>query len=147
MEACECWDRLANWSGARFINHVHFTSGAAVPSGREVTGLIPGRKLQPDEFIAPGEPIHIHGETSGPKGAVYLYHGEEWHGGWPEGHPRNGHINQRGVLYDTLYKLTLETHAMYKTHGYRVFVVWALDYKMTTLKKTTVHISDVVKEV
>jgi len=147
MEACECWDRLARWSGARFANHVHFTPGAAAPTGSEVTGLIPGRRLQPDDFIAPRQPIHLKGETSGPKGAVYLYHGEEYHGGWPVGHPRSGRLNRYGVAYDVLYKLTLESHELYKKVGYRVFVVWRIDYMTTTCARAPVHISSVVREV
>ena len=147
MEACECWDRLARWSGARFANHVHFTPGAAASTGREVTGLIPGRKLQPDDFIPPNQPIHIAGEASGSKGAVYLFHGEEWHGGWPAGHPRCGRLSQRGVEYDVLYKLTLEAHELYKQEGYRVFVVWGLDYAASKRARAPVHIRDVVHEV
>lgn len=147
MEACECWDRLAEWSGVPLTNHVHFTPGAAAPTGREATGLIPGRQLKPDAYIAPNQPIHLAGETSGRKGAVYLYHGEEYHGGWPTGHAREGRLNWYGVPYETLYKLTLESHALYKAEGYRVFVVWRLDYLTTTRARTPAHVRDVVREV
>ena len=51
-------------------------------------------------------------------------------------------LNQHGNNYDTLYKLTLETHALYKAQGYRVFVVWGLDYKSTTRARAPVHIKD-----
>ena len=41
-------------------------------------------------------------------GAVYLFHGEEWHGGWPLGHlkAQPDACNQRGNLYSVLYQKT-----------------------------------------
>jgi len=108
---------------------------------------VPGRKIRPDDFIPPGQPIHLPGQTSGAKGAVYLFHGEEWHGGWPKDHPKYGGINLHNVPYDTLFKLTLEVHELYKKEGYRVFVVWRLHYVTACRAKAPVHIRNVIKEV
>lgn len=147
--ACDCWDRLKSYSGVE-IPHIHFAAfSSAPPTGSEVKGLIPGRNLRPDGFIAANQPIHTKGEDSGPKGAVYLFHGEQWHGGWPADHPNAapGAVNCQGTPFETLYKLTLQTHELYKACGYRVFVVWGEEYKKVRIRHCPVHIKDVVREV
>ena len=99
-----------------------------------------------------GEPLASRGRharrlRSGCTRKVPLFHGEEWHGGWPEGHKRCGGINQHGMPYGVLYQMTLEAHELYKKQGFRVFVVWELEYKTTTRAHAPAHIKDVVREV
>lgn len=147
--ACDCWDRLESYSGIE-IPHVHFKPFSSdPPTGSEVTGLIPGRRLRPDGYIHPNQPIHIKGEDSGPKGAVYLFHGEEWHGGWPKEHPKAapGTVNCQGTPFSKLYDLTLESHRLYKAYGYRVFVVWGQEFKRVRARRFAVSIREVVHEV
>ena len=147
--ACDCWDRLESYSGVR-IPHVHFKPFSSdPPTGSEVSGLIPGRRLRPDGYIAPNQPIHIKGEDSGQKGAVYLFHGEQWHGGWPKDHPNAapGAVNCQGTPFSTLYELTLDSHRLYKAYGYRVFVVWGEEFRKVRLRRFATSIRDVVNEV
>lgn len=97
--------------------------------------------------MEPGLTIHLRGQTSGAHGAVYLFHGEEWHGGWPPGHLKVGTMNSRGDWYAALYKVTLETHRLYKEQGYRVFAVWGLEYAKACRAKAPEHILQCVVEV
>jgi hypothetical protein len=146
-QACECWDRIEACTDAKLTNHVHF--GPTTHSGSERAGLVEGSRIKPDAFIEPQQPIHLTGQTSGAKGAVYLFHGEEWHGGWPPGHKnaQRDACNHKGVLYSVLYQNTLKQHALYKEAGYRVFCVWGLDFAKTCPLRYPVHILDVVHEV
>ena len=91
-------------------------------------------------------PVHLLNQTSGPRGAVYLYHGNQWHG-YPPGHPKYEGRNHHGTLYKELYKLTLKQQDYYRAGGYRVFVVWEHEYKTTTTARCPVHVLSVVREV
>ena len=151
MEACRCWHLLedavftqAGWS-CKLTHHVHFENGRTDPTGAEKEGLIPERKFKPDAFIEPGLPIHLPGETSGEKGAVFLYHGNPWHG-FPKGHPKYEENNFRGTPNKLLFEKTVQQHELYKEHGYRVFFVWEHDFKTATRKTCPVPIRDVVRE-
>ena len=151
MEACRCWHLLedavftqAGWS-CKLTHHVHFENGRTDPTGAEKEGLIPERKFKPDAFIEPGLPIHLPGETSGEKGAVFLYHGNPWHG-FPKGHPKYEENNFRGTPNKLLFEKTVQQHVLYKAQGYRVFFVWEHDI-MTAMRKTCPgSIRDVVRE-
>ena len=147
MEACECWHKLEDAVGGACVltHHVHFENGRTDPTGSEKEGLIPGRKFKPDAFIEPGRPIHLPGETSGEKGAVFLYHGNLWHG-FPEGHPKYEANNFWGTPNKLLFEKTVQQHVLYKAQGYRVFFVWEHDFKTTTRKRHPVPIRDVVRE-
>ena len=84
-------------------------------------------------------------QRSGSKGTVYLYHGNEWHG-YPPDHPKHAGVNWHGVAYKDLYEATLKQHELYKQQGYRVFVVWEHEYKLS-VGKCPLHIQKVVCEV
>ena len=101
--------------------------GGTLPTGEEKMGLIKGRKVQPDAFVAPGRHIHLKGEYSGPKGAVLLFHGNEWHG-YPPGHAKYEEENFYGRKYKELYKKTFQQHDLYCCHQYRTFFIWEEDF-------------------
>lgn len=144
MVACECWHRLERASGATLTHHIHFTNGSKEPTGAEKQGLIPKRGFRPDAFVEPALPIHLAGETSGAKGAVYLFNGNEWHG-YPEGHPKHEGKNYKGTPYKDLYWMSLQQQTMYRDAGYRVFVVWEHEYGTTT-GRCPAHILSIVRE-
>ena len=146
MAACECWHRLEHVSTMKLTHHIHFANGNTNTIGTEKTGLIPGRRFKPDAFVEPGLPIHLPGETSGTKGAVYLYHGNEWHG-YPPQHPKHEGTNLHDTPYMDLYQRTLDMQQRYKAEGYRVFVVWEHEYRTTTRSRCPAHILSVVREV
>ena len=127
-------------------HHKHFVNGGTKPIGEEKAGLIPGRRFKPDAFIEAGKPVHLPNETSGPKGAVYLYHGNEWHG-YPPGHPKYDGRNHCDTPYKELYQRTLKQQDCYRESGYRVFVVWEHEYKTTTTAKCPSSVLSVVREV
>ena len=147
MEACQCWHLLEDAVGGACVltHHVHFENGRTDPTGAEKEGLIPGSKFKPDAFIEPRLPIHLPDETSGEKGAVYLFHGNPWHG-FPEGHPKYEANNFVGTPNKLLFEKTVQQHELYKEHGYRVFFVWEHDFKTATRKTCPVPIRDVVRE-
>ena len=144
MVACECWHRLEHVSNARLTHHLCCLDPTKW-TGEEKKGLIPGRQHKPDAYIEPDLPIHLPGQTSGSKGAVYLFHGNEWHG-YPPDHSKHKHVNLHGIPYQDLYEATLKQHELYRSQGYRVFVVWEHEYKLST-GKCPVHIQKVVCEV
>ena len=151
MEACQCWHLLedavftqAGWS-CELTHHVHFENGRTDPTGAEKEGLIPGRKFRPDAFIEPGLPIHLPGKYSGEKGAVYLFHGNPWHG-FPKGHPKYEANNFVGTPNKLLFEKTVQQHELYKAQGYRVFFVWRHEFKKATRKTCPGSIRDVVRE-
>ena len=145
MVACRCWHRLEKVSKAKLTHHVCCIDPTKW-AGEEKKGLIPGRAFKPDAYIEPNLPIHLEGETSGPKGAVYLFHGNEWHG-YPEGHPKYDEVNYCGDSYKARYHKTLAQEKMYKHEGYRVFVVWEHEYDATEKATCPAHIQEVVREV
>ena len=145
MVACRCWHRLECVSSAKLTHHVCCVDPTKWV-GKEKSGLVPGRRMRPDAYIEPGLPIHLEGETSGRMGAVYLFHGNEWHG-YPEGHPKHGDVNLHGVAYNELYQKTLDDEAAYNAEGYRVFVVWEHEYGDSEKARCPVHILKVVREV
>ena len=146
MTACECWHRLEFVSNAKLTHHVHIDKDSTIPIGKEKEGLIPGRRFRPDAFIEAGMPIHLPHETSGPKGAVYLYHGNEWHG-YPQGHHKHEARNHLGIPYKELYERTLREQKLYKDEGYCVFVVWEHEYQTTKRTRCPVNILNVVRKV
>ena len=105
MVACRCWHRLEKVSEAKLTHHVCCIDPTKW-AGEEKKGLVPGRAFKPDAYIEPNLPIHLEGQTSGPKGAVYLFHGNEWHG-YPEGHPKYDEVNYCGDSYKERYHKTL----------------------------------------
>ena len=145
MVACRCWHRLEKVSKAKLTHHVCCIDPTKW-AGEEKKGLIPGRAFKPDAYIEPNLPIHLECETSGPKGAVYLFHGNEWHG-YPEEHPKYDEVNYCGDSYKERYHKTLAQEEMYKMEGYRVFVVWEHAYGASEKAKCPVHIQGVVREV
>ena len=145
MVACRCWHRLEKVSKAKLTHHVCCIDPTKW-AGEEKKGLVPGRAFKPDAFIEPNLPIHLEGETSGPKGAVYLFHGNEWHG-YPEGHPKYDEENYCGDSYKERYHKTLAQEEAYKMEGYRVFVVWEHEYGASEKAKCPVHIQSVVRGV
>ena len=148
IAACECWHRIeaASPDGVVLTHHIHFVKGAAKPTGKEMEGLIPGRRFKPDAYIEPKKPIHLANQNSGPKGAVYLFHGNEWHG-YPEGHPKYEDTNHCDTPYKELYGRTLKQQELYKAEGYRVFAVWEDEYKTVTRAQFPAGILSVVQEV
>ena len=146
MVACECWDRLEDATGAKLTHHIHFTKGKTETEGKEKEGLIPGRQCKPDAFIEPGMPIHLDKQTSGRKGAVYLFDGNEFHG-YPPEHPKHEGKNHIGESYKQLYQDTLKQREAYKNEGYRVFAVWEHEYRQTTRARFPARILSVVREV
>lgn len=145
MVACECWHRLERVSTAKLTHHIHFIPGAEKTDGREKEGLVPGRRFKPDAFIEPGLDIHLPNQSSGPKGAVYLFHGNEWHG-YPPAHLKYDGANHCGTPYKELYERTIEQQTLYSAEGYRVFTVWEHEYATTTRAACPVHILSVVRE-
>ena len=144
MVACRCWHRLEKVSRAKLTHHVCCIDPTKW-TGDEKKGLIPGRAFKPDAYIEPNLPIHLEGETSGPKGAVYLFHGNEWHG-YPEGHPKYDEVSYCGDSYKEQYNRTIAQEEAYKKEGYRVFVVWEHEYGASEKAKCPVHIQSVVRE-
>jgi len=145
MVACRCWHRLENVSKAKLTHHICCLDPTKW-IGDEKKGLIPGRHLKPDAYIEPDLPIHLEGQTSGPKGAVFLFHGNEWHG-YPEGHPKYDDVNQHGDSYKELYHKTRAHEELYRKEGYRVFVVWEHEFGECEKARCPVHIQNVIREV
>lgn len=153
MIACECWHRLERVSSAKMTHHRCCDNPEKKWTGKEKEGLLPNRKgtgrskQRPDVYIEPGLPIHLKGETSGPKGAVLLFHGNYYHG-YPPGHPKYNDIRPTGnIPFKELYETTLKDQDRYLKEGMRMFVVWEHEYMTTKRKKGAVDILDVVREV
>jgi hypothetical protein len=144
MIACRCWHRLEAISEAKLTHHL-CCRNPTTWSGEEKRGLLPGRHHRPDAFIEPNLPIHLEGQTSGPRGAVYLFHGNEWHG-YPPGHGKGEGENCHGVSYQELYERTLAQEEMYRAEGYRVFAVWEHEYVESERARCPRHIQGVVRE-
>ena len=146
MVACRCWHRLEAVSQAKLTHHI-CCMNATKWTGDEKKGLLPDHpRVRPDAYVEPHLPIHLDGETSGPKGAVYLFHGNEWHG-YPKGHPKYDGENHYGASYKEMYDRTMAQHQLYKSEGYRVFVVWEHEYIHTTRVNCPTHVLNVVREV
>ena len=153
MVACQCWHRLERASSAKMTHHRCCDNPGKKWNGKEKEGLLPnstgtGRsKHKPDVYIEPGLPIHLKGETSGPKGAVYLFEGNYWHG-YPPGHPKYNDIRKKGnIPFKELYEKTLKVQDRYLKQGIRVFVIWEHEYTRTTRVRSPLCLLDVVREV
>ncbi len=59
------------------VRNIHWDKISIEWVGKEIEGLVDGRKLRPDGFLPD--------ETGLTQGTVYLFHGNLWHG-YPEGH-------------------------------------------------------------
>jgi hypothetical protein len=118
MVACQCWDKLERLLGIK-LQHIHYVPGKDKPEGKEVEGLVPGRRNRPDAYDPESQ-------------TVYQFHGNMWHG-YPPEHPKHLEFNERmGMRNDELYKRTLEVDDLYRDTGYTVRVVWEHEYRETT---------------
>ena len=141
-----CWHRLEAVSQAKLTHHICCID-ATKWTGDEKRGLLPDSlRVRPDAYVEPHLLIHLQGETSGPKGAVYLFHGNEWHG-YPQGHPKHDEESHVGCPYSELYHATLAQQQLYKSEGYRVFVVWEHEYIQSERARFPLHILRVMREV
>lgn len=117
--ACKCFDALESALGVK-ISHVHFgsdTAGRQVVTGREVEGLIPGRKSRPDGVCAE-RPNH-----------VYEFLGNPWHGYPPEDADKHRHgRSHTGRAYDVLYTETMARLMLFRDHGYIVHYIWQHEF-------------------
>ncbi len=130
--ACECFDRWERFTGERIGHRVRYIAcvGGSRTEGREMRGLIPGRRIQPDGYQEETE-------------TVWLFHGNYFHG-YPPGHPRHETYLNNGKWGPDLYKKTMEQMALYVKHGYTVRYVWEHEYLETTRARCPVSLRDVV---
>ena len=130
--ACKCFDRWERLTGERIGHRVRYIAaiGGSRAEGREITGLIPNSKLQPDGYQE---------ETK----TVWLYHGNYFHG-YPPDHPKHETRGIGGKWGPDLYKKTMEDMALYARHGYTVRYVWDHEYSETTRAKCPVSLRNVV---
>ena len=118
--ACEFFDRYERLTGVH-LDHIHFVCGQDVPDGKEVEGLVPGRKLRPDAY---DEKTKV----------VWLFHGE-WYHGYPAWHPKHDSIVARGMSSKTQWQKTVHDMQAYKDAGYQVKYILSEEYIQTTVSK------------
>jgi len=130
--ACECFDRWELLTGERIGHRVRYIAcvGGSRTEGREMRGLIPGRRIQPDGYQE---------ETK----TVWLFHGNYFHG-FPPDHAKHETYLNNGKWGPDLYKDTMEQMALYVKHGYTVRYVWEHEYIETTRARCPVSLRDVV---
>ena len=130
--ACECFDRWERLTGERIGHRVRYIAcvGGSRTEGREMRGLIPGRRIQPDGYQE---------ETK----TVWLFHGNYFHG-FPPDHPKHETYLNNGNWGPDLYKKTMEQMALYASHGYTVRYVWEHEYIETTRARCPVSLREVV---
>ena len=130
--ACKCFDRWERLTGERIGHRVRYIAaiGGSRAEGREITGLIPNSKIQPDGYQE---------ETK----TVWLYHGNYFHG-YPPDHPKHETRGIGGKWGPDLYKKTMEDMALYARHGYTVRYIWEHEYSETTRAKCPVSLRNVV---
>ena len=130
--ACECFDRWERLTGERIGHRVRYMAfvGGSRAEGREMRGLIPDRRIQPDGYQE---------ETK----TVWLFHGNYFHG-YPPDHAKYETRGIGGKWGPDLYKATMEQMALYVKHGYTVKYVWEHEYLETTRARCPVSLRDVV---
>jgi hypothetical protein len=130
--ACKCFDRWERLTGERIGHRVRYVAcvGGSRTEGREIRGLIPGRRIQPDGYQE---------ETK----TVWLFHGNYFHG-FPPDHPKHETYLNNGKWGPDLYKDTMEQMALYVKHGYTVRYVWEHEYIETTRATCPVSLREVV---
>jgi hypothetical protein len=101
---------------------------------KEVEGLVAGRKIRPDGYLAAGASGTEW--AAGAKGVAYLYHGNRWHG-FPPGHSRFDSVftfrsqrtgATRELKASDLYMKTEAATLEYLKSGYAVVEVWEHDF-------------------
>ena len=130
--ACKCFDRWERLTGERIGHRVRYIAaiGGSRTEGREMSGLIPNSKIQPDGYQE---------ETK----TVWLFHGNYFHG-YPPDHPKHETRGIGGKWGSDLYKKTMEQMKLYARHGYTVRYVWEHEYIETTRAKCPVSLRNVV---
>ena len=130
--ACKCFDRWERLTGERIGHRIRYIAaiGGSRAEGREITGLIPNSKLQPDGYQE---------ETK----TVWLFHGNYFHG-YPPDHPKHETRGIGGKWGPDLYKKIMEDMALYARRGYTVRYVWEHEYSETTRAKCPVSLRNVV---
>ena len=130
--ACECFDRWERLTGERIGHRVRYIAcvGGSRTEGREMRGLIPDRRIQPDGYQEEAK-------------TVWLFHGNYFHG-YPPDHPKHETYLNNGKWGPDLYKKTMEQMALYASHGYTVRYVWEHEYIETTRARCPVSLREVV---
>ena len=134
MVACRFFDRWFALTGQK-IEHMHYTraeDGSQRVEGREVEGLVPGRRVRPDGYSA---------ETK----TVWLFHGNYYHG-YPPDDPR--HETAIGVGSQSaamLFEATTLNMQLYSKRGFVVKYVWEHEYYQTEKASCPRRLSDVVR--
>ena len=144
LVASRCWDAIEKKSGVVLTWSVRHTAGSPA-RGQEKNGLVPGWQIRPDAFIEPDCPVHLQGETSGDRGAVYLFHGNMFHG-YPPDHDKHADISYHGIPFRNLYHKTMEQLELYRAHGYRTFYVWEHEYSLVERHRCPKPVLDVIHE-
>jgi hypothetical protein len=145
MAACRFFDALRVATGGKTnVPHIHWDPGTGRWTGDEETGLVEGRQLRPDGFLAD--------ETGETRGTVYLFHGNRWHG-FPEGHPRFDEVfyaiskrtgKRREWKASDRYARTMEDHQAYVAAGFKLFFVWENEFSRTQLKRNPVPLLSIL---
>ena len=130
--ACEFFDRWEALTGER-VPHIHHNGSEWV--GKEVTGLVPGRRCRPDGYVA---------GTGGALGTVWLFHGNWWHG-YPPEHPKHETCIAHGRWSPDEYQATLAQMDEYARAGCAVRCVWGHEYKKTTVARGPKPLRGVVR--
>ena len=139
-EACQCFCRLERALGVK-LPHIHYLLGGG-HEGSEQQGLLPNRpRMTPDSFRP---------DPSGKsRGFVYQYHGNGIHG-YPPDHPKHfTWLRQTGLTKwgPDAYWATVAKDELYVEAGYRVFRVWAHEFKECLRAHCPRDVREVVEEV
>ena len=98
----DAWERLTG----DVLPHVHFSRPGTPTTGAEATGLVPGRRLLPDAYVA--EQIE-----------VCFFHGDYYHG-YPPQHPKHETHVVGGLGGPDWYHATMDATRLFGEHGYSV---------------------------
>ena len=112
LAACRCFDEIERIMGIK-INHIHYSSDDRSFSGKEVAGLIPGRRFAPDG---------IDHEYSN---QLFEFLGTPWHG-FPD--PNHAGQSHTGKEYWQLHAQTMARINLFADHGFLVHYVWQSEW-------------------
>ena len=126
------------------FEHEHLNMSTMLPrwEGREVTGLVPGRRHRPDGVL----------RRDGAVATVFFYHGNLFHG-YPPGHERydteqnlpyaaaDGHYHV--VNTKVQYESTMAAMELFRAQGYKVCYLW--EHEDTAARRAKTPLCDAVR--
>jgi hypothetical protein len=128
LAACRCFDEIERIAGIK-IDHIHYSDDDRSFAGKEVQGLIPGKRFAPD------------GIDSQSRTHLYEFLGTPWHGFPNPDTPGKSHI---GKDYWQLHQQTMARINLFADHGFVVHYIWQSEWEVarsTSQKLACIHVA------